>query len=85
MAEKKKIYLIKIVDCEPKPGCQEEWFAYDKGAFTSEEVAKQVVNGIEFFKEVGDTTKARVVPFKISECETFSDWMDESAPWRQKE
>ena len=85
MSERKTIYLIKVVNPETFGDQQQEWFAYDKGAFTNKDVAESVANGIKCFMEKGSPNYTRVVPFQLSETETFEEWMDENAPWRQKE
>ena len=85
MSERKTIYLIKVVNPEAEAGEREEWFAYDKGAFTNKDVAESVANGIRCFMPKGSPNYTRIVPFQLSETESFSEWMDENAPWRQKE
>ena len=84
MSERKEIYLIKIINPEAEAGERDEWFAYDKGAFTDRGVAEEVANGIKCFMPKGCKNYTQIVPFKLSETVSFSDWMDENAPWRQK-
>ena len=85
MSDTKTVYLIKVYDPRPTEYSFEgrEYFDYSKGAFTSKEVAEEVLNGMRLFQEKDDPTTYRVVPFKLNEESSFEEWMDNNAPWRK--
>lgn len=83
--DRKKVYVIRYYD----PRSTEYHFngrediVWDKGVFTSKEVAEEVKKGMEMFQEVGDPTTFSVRELKLHEDATFDEWMDNNAPWRQ--
>ena len=84
--DSKQIHLIEVHDpvgTKYDPGPR-TYIAYNKGAFTSKEVAEEVINGMRMFQEKGDETTFRVRSYKLDESDNFEQWMDNNAPWRQK-
>jgi hypothetical protein len=81
----KKAYVIHYSD----PRSTEYHFegrediCWDKGIFTNREVAEQVMNGIEMFKEVGDPTYYSIREINLHEDCSFEEWLDNNAPWRK--
>jgi hypothetical protein len=77
-----KIYYIWVHDPRSTEYAFEgrEYIDISKGAFTSKEVAEQIILGMQMFQEKGDPCTFSVRELELHSEETFAEWMATNGP-----